>query len=179
MNDQTRKTIQKSMLTWFREHKPNTPDIRVKIYGSGAGPEKTEPWFDVSWGWCEGSCHLMLTQKDMEAAAKHVAEETGYKGELHGQWRMRNMRVISVHTHCDDCKRKSANVTMLKHKVPRPEGKDGEPPGTRQRPEQDREVGRSELFRRRWLCPKCMVKALTDIKPEDIIVRKKTGRSPN
>jgi hypothetical protein len=51
-------------------------------------------------------------------------------------------------------KRKSANVTMLKHKVAAPPGKDG------------------EWYRRQWLCPKCMKAALATILPEDVIPRK-------
>jgi hypothetical protein len=97
VNTTTMQTIRKSMLAWFKEHRPDTPGVQVKT-----GVDETGPWVQTTWAWCEGQCHLMPTRKDFEAAFEQAVKEAGYEGELRCLWGMRNMRMRFVHSHCDE-----------------------------------------------------------------------------
>jgi hypothetical protein len=55
--------MRKALLAWFREHMPDTPEIRVKV-----SHRKNGPHVDISWGHCEGQCRLMLTAPVVERA---------------------------------------------------------------------------------------------------------------
>jgi hypothetical protein len=88
-------TMRKALITWFREHMPDTPDIRVKVSHS-----ENVPHVAISWRYCEGQCHLMLTAPVVEKAIRVCGRAAGYKDTSYS-YRMRQPR-IGISERSDD-----------------------------------------------------------------------------
>jgi len=88
--------MRKTLRAWFREHRPDTPDVRVKV---GRYPDGV--FIDVSYAPCEGRSSLHLTDDDMKPAVTEAIKQAGLKEDVNYEWRQRHPRATIVYVEDD------------------------------------------------------------------------------
>ena len=97
-------TMRKAILAWFREHGPDTPNVRVAFnrYIDADGV-----FGDISYEYCEGQCSRHPMKEDLEKAVAAAEQSVDFGEPISWQMSQRNFHVRIIHTHCEECKSKS------------------------------------------------------------------------